>query len=53
MKFEELDTDQYSDCGTGSSNSNECGSGAEGFKEGGGVVGVCTQCYVASYCPTD
>jgi len=26
---------------------------AEGFKEGGGVVGVRTQCYSASYWPTD
>jgi len=30
-------------------------SRAEGFKEGGGVhvVGVRTQCYMASYWPTD
>ena len=27
--------------------------GAEGFEQGGGVVGVRTQCYLASYWPTD
>jgi len=26
---------------------------AEGFEQGGGVVGVRTQCYLASYWPTD
>jgi len=28
-------------------------SSAEGFKVGGGVAGVRTQCYMASYWPTD